>query len=212
MKPRYGWSCSIVKKIKDNIKQNPKTFCWEWQGRLNQDGYGRPHVGGKQIMAHRLSYETFVGKIPKGLLVLHKCDNPCCVNPNHLFIGTDMDNQKDMIKKGRKRWGEREPRALLTDDAVKFIRKHGKPKDPKYGWRPLGKRFGVSSETIRAAFHARQWKHIKDKPREIPKAKRIDLETKAKIKELWPEFSYDKLAEKFNIGKTSVARILKRAV
>lgn len=136
--------------------------CWRWRGKGNQDGYGRLRIdGGKKIMAHRLSYILFNGKIPKGKLVLHKCDNPWCINPTHLFLGTDQDNQDDMINKGRKCQGESYPTSLLNDDAVRYIRKSGIPKHPEFGWTALAKKFNVSTSTIRAAASGRQWRHVK---------------------------------------------------
>lgn len=76
--------------------------CWIWQGAKNKKGYGFTSLpGGKKITAHRASYIVFRGEIPTGMLVCHKCDNPSCVNPDHLFLGTAQDNTSDMIKKGR---------------------------------------------------------------------------------------------------------------
>jgi hypothetical protein len=75
--------------------------CWLWQGVLNKKGYGRYYTRGKVFFAHRVSYELFKGEIPPGLLVLHRCDVPTCVNPNHLFVGTHSDNAKDAVAKGR---------------------------------------------------------------------------------------------------------------
>lgn len=76
--------------------------CWEWQGHRLPKGYG--HFRGltaKNVKAHRFAYELLVGPIPDGLRVLHRCDNPPCVNPVHLFLGTDKDNSDDKIAKGR---------------------------------------------------------------------------------------------------------------
>lgn len=77
------------------------TDCWHYCGVRNQFGYGRLSVDGRTQVAHRLSYEVFVGPIPPGLLVLHRCDNPSCINPDHLWLGTYRDNSVDCWNKGR---------------------------------------------------------------------------------------------------------------
>ena len=98
--------------------------CWPWIGWRDDDGYGHasyPHNTGRQgILAHRLSWEIHCGPIPDGLFVCHHCDNPPCVNPKHLFVGTIQDNHRDMVNKGRNRGatkpkGASSPRAVLTD-------------------------------------------------------------------------------------------------
>lgn len=79
----------------------PKPGCWIWSGALRQDGYGVVKIHGKQIRAHRLIYQNLVGEIPEHLQVLHRCDVRRCVNPAHLFLGTDADNHRDKTAKGR---------------------------------------------------------------------------------------------------------------
>jgi hypothetical protein len=79
----------------------PESGCWIWEGTTNSQGYGSITIKGKEKKAHRVSWELFNGPIPKGLLVLHKCDTPACINPHHLFLGTHRDNIQDCIKKGR---------------------------------------------------------------------------------------------------------------
>lgn len=89
------------------IDPEPNTGCWLWSGSCNEEGYGRFKIGLKSdnslkiIKAHRFSYETFVGPIPEGMKILHKCDNPPCVNWEHLFLGTNQDNSRDMFLKRR---------------------------------------------------------------------------------------------------------------
>lgn len=75
--------------------------CWEWQGKLDRYGYGSLKINGKTIKAHRYSYEKYYGSFNKELHVLHTCDNPKCVNPHHLFLGTNQDNVKDRVDKNR---------------------------------------------------------------------------------------------------------------
>ena len=75
-----------------------------WTGTRFASGYGRITQNGKRARAHRVAFELFVGPIPSGMHVLHRCDNPPCVNPSHLFIGTHLDNMRDMEAKGRAKW------------------------------------------------------------------------------------------------------------
>lgn len=97
--------------------------CWYWTAFRNPKGYGMFKVNGRHIGAHRISYEIFVGEIPKGLLCLHRCDNPPCVNPKHLFIGTNQDNMDDMKEKGRGHAGDKSWRSKLTWEKVRNIRR-----------------------------------------------------------------------------------------
>ncbi len=80
-----------------------QTGCYLWTGKKNKNGYGRIKVNGKEQAAHRVSYAIANGAIPDGMCVLHRCDTPACVNPEHLFAGTVIDNLRDMHAKGRAR-------------------------------------------------------------------------------------------------------------
>lgn len=91
-------------------KVNKGENCWLWTATKDQKGYGKFWDGARQVSAHRWALENLAGKkIPEGLLACHKCDTPSCVNPDHIFIGTPMDNMRDKIEKGRER-----PRRKLT--------------------------------------------------------------------------------------------------
>ncbi len=110
-----------------------KDKCWIWAGNKNQKGYGFFRIGryGPVKIAHRVSWELHNGPIPDGLCVCHHCDNPSCVNPHHLFVGTQYDNIQDMLAKGRGNKGKHPcPHTRvrkLTDDAVRSIRTDGRP-------------------------------------------------------------------------------------
>jgi hypothetical protein len=87
-------------KYVDNIKVNEVTGCWEWQGKTNNKGYGQFRLNGQLLLAHRYSYGYFIAQVGT-LHVLHKCDNPPCSNPFHLFLGTHLENMQDKRSKGR---------------------------------------------------------------------------------------------------------------
>lgn len=82
-------------------KVNKTDSCWLWTGALNSRGYGAIGVNGKSVSAHRFSYETYIGEIPPGMVVCHSCDVRNCVNPEHLWVGTSADNNRDMFEKDR---------------------------------------------------------------------------------------------------------------
>lgn len=104
--------------------------CWIWGASKNALGYGRFCNARRKIeLAHRAAWRFANGEIPASLLVCHKCDNPCCVRPDHLFLGSSLDNSQDMISKGRAAdmSGEKNGRAKLTDDQVEQIRRRYVP-------------------------------------------------------------------------------------
>lgn len=162
----------LKKRILDDIEVN-ENRCWSWRNQK----WPYPKIclrrSNKKFVfcVHRLAYEFFFQKIPPGLKALHKCDNPWCVNPYHLFIGTPKDNTQDMIKKGRhylqRFHGPRVPmnrgigkgkyNAKLTDDQVCEIRKL---REEGYSGPILSKRFGIHKKTIYGICKFERYKHI----------------------------------------------------
>lgn len=155
----------VSERIKLNAIVCPLTGCWEWKGRKER-GYGRTIIGSrtdgtrKTIAAHRLSYETFVGPIPDGMEVCHKCDNPCCVNPDHLFVGTRQDNIDDRESKGRNRpqKGSRNGTAKLTEAIVMSARFERHQRGTSY--QKLADKYGVSKRTMQNAVKGLTWTHV----------------------------------------------------
>lgn len=139
------------------IKVKKSDGCWIW-GALRLNGYGCLRFNGKRTLAHRVSWEIHNGPIPEGLFVLHRCDNPACVRPDHLFLGTRKDNMQDMIKKGRRApirlLGEWNPQSKLTEASVKQIR------SSNCSGIDLAKQFGVSQQLISEVKARLVWKHV----------------------------------------------------
>lgn len=99
--------------------------CWEWNGGRTGQAYGAVRIGSRQVKVHRASYRHFNGPLPQGLVVRHKCDNPPCMNPDHLELGTHRDNMRDRDLRGRgvQHQGSRNPAAKITEQDVRDIRK-----------------------------------------------------------------------------------------
>lgn len=142
------------------------TRCWEWKAFRNPKGYGQIGIGLKIYLAHRVSYEICLGKIPDGFLVLHHCDNPCCVRPEHLWIGTPQQNTDDMIAKGRlgnkipkqpARGGTHGSRHKLSSEQVLEIRRRRALGESR---EILSKEFGVSANAIYNIVKRNHWTHI----------------------------------------------------
>ena len=135
--------------------------CWKWSGKKN-NGYGAFSKGSKKdgaFLAHRFSWELHnKQKIPKGMFVMHKCDNPECTNPEHLMIGTPKQNTQDMIAKGRKKTvapvGLGNVKSILNEEKVRLIR------ESNDSHAAVGRLLGVSSNCVRGVRTGRTWSHV----------------------------------------------------
>jgi hypothetical protein len=118
--------------------------CWKWVGSVANSGYGLAQSSQlkKVVSAHRLSYMAFKGEIPERMVVAHACDNPLCVNPDHLWLATHAENSADMVKKGRSAKHEKCGKSKLNEKQVQFIR------ESNLSHRKLGEMFGVSHANI----------------------------------------------------------------
>jgi hypothetical protein len=155
----------ISERFWEKVDRRGRDECWPWTAASrHRFGYGTFHVSAAEgtVGAHRLAYELERGPIPPGMSVLHRCDNPPCCNPGHLFLGTPADNTADMDAKGRSRRlvppGERNPNARLSAADVREIRR-------AYQAAPgvraeLARRYGVTPRTIWAVATRRTWRHL----------------------------------------------------
>jgi hypothetical protein len=150
-------------------RSNPETFwnnvdktgsCWTWRGATQKDGYGILTYQRKFYLAHRLSYLLAHGIVPDGLNICHTCDNPVCVNPDHLFAGTQLDNVRDMINKSRQvnLKGSSHGMAKLTEAQVSAIRAEYVPYVVTS--RHLSDKYCITVSSVKSVLQHRQWKHV----------------------------------------------------
>lgn len=131
--------------------------CWLWLGYTDKDGYGQLSVNDRSQRAHRMSWEVHVGPIPPGLQALHTCDVRACINPNHLFLGTNTDNVIDRDAKGRSAAGERHGQRVLSETDVRAIRRRFRCGETQTA---IAQDYGVNQTTISRIVLGRSWTHI----------------------------------------------------
>lgn len=131
--------------------------CWRWQGGRYTNGYGQVQLRGKKLRAHRVAWEWERGPVPPTMCVLHRCDEPLCVNPAHLFLGTNADNSADMTAKHRSNRGQKNGHAKLSEDDVIDVRTI----------RAIGgtlvniaTAYGLTRQAVRAICNGKTWAHV----------------------------------------------------
>lgn len=152
---------TIFKTLEERFwaKVEKTDTCWLWIGSVNEHGYGKMYVGldssgrRRTDKAHRISYRLSHGEIPFNSPLLHKCDNPKCVNPDHLFIGTQLDNIQDMKRKNRHAHGETSYAKITAEQARSIIQ------DPR-PQRQIAKDYGLCQQTISRIKLGINWKHL----------------------------------------------------
>jgi len=143
----------LALRFAEKIKPH-KSGCHHWTGTIKSNGYGVININGRLAHVHRVAWELAKGSIPEGAWVLHTCDNRRCVNPAHLWLGTQQDNIGDMVGKLRHNHGARNARAKLTVEQVRSIRQMDGTQ------AEIAERFGVSGSTICRVQSGRFWKHV----------------------------------------------------
>lgn len=150
-----------VRFLKHVDKKGPycialRSRCWQWKGGQIR-GYGGFRLDGKLTGAHRVSWKLFKGPIPDGLCVLHECDNKLCVNPDHLFTGTQKQNSENMVGKNRHAAGTKHPLAKLDNDKVRYIWKTYRPYTKGSGTGAIAAKLGVSRRAVRNVLNRQSW-------------------------------------------------------
>lgn len=149
----------IVTRFMNKVKKTPS--CWLWTAAKDSCGYGQFRYKRKMVRTSRLSYEIHIGPIPSGLCVLHRCDNPACVKPKHLWLGSQSDNSRDMFDKDRAtRKGESNPRAILNDALVIELRTRYESDPVANSLKRMAVELGMFEQTIYKAVFRLTWKHL----------------------------------------------------
>lgn len=152
---RFQPARPIEDRFWEKVDKKSDNECWAWLASISRDGYG---CFGSDL-AHRVSWKINRGEIPPNMYVCHKCDNPQCVNPSHLFLGTQFDNMQDMVRKGRisNKAGEANPKSKLTEADVWDIHHL---KEMGVSIKSLAREFEVSTTCISYVLSGKSWNYI----------------------------------------------------
>jgi len=212
---------SLKERLEKFSKRNEKTGCIEWTGSCDCDGYGQTSKD-RNYRTHRLAYEIYVGPIPEGKLVCHHCDNPSCINTDHLYLGTHKDNVRDKMERGRANipTGEKSASSKLTEEqAIELIRAKKSGKSTK----AISDQFNISYYTVLEIVRGRSWKHldrdsIQPESGEVRKDSlgRVSSNAQTKLsedqvrelkKDLLNGFSLRQASDKFGVSKKLIMNI-----
>ena len=149
---------TLEERFWEKVDKKGPDDCWEWMGAKIPRGYGEFSVSGKNKYAHRISWRLTNGPIPKGMCVLHRCDNPSCVNPAHLFLGTNTENMRDRDRKGRQARGKDHGMAKLTPQDVGEIRKMLAQGVVQ---RVIAEKYGIARSEISHIKTGAKWRSLK---------------------------------------------------
>lgn len=149
---------SIEERFWEKVDVRGPDECWEWTASKLGGGYGGIWDGSKMARAHRVAWTLEIGSIPNNYHVCHHCDNPRCVNVEHLFLGAHQDNIQDAANKGRLACGEAHGNSRLTEEKVRRARRLYE--EGGVTFEALGRQLGVSYRAVRRAVRGITWKHV----------------------------------------------------
>lgn len=216
-----------------HVNKRSADECWEWRGHKLKTGYGTFNLNASRAnrectTAQRVAWHLTNGEIPQGKDICHRCDNPPCVNPAHLWVGTPKENTHDMIRKDRHRsgWvpGEKNGQSILTESDVLKIREHHS--NDAYSRNELASIFGVSESAIKKVCYGYTWKHLKATVSDMARrgrrvtsgligeknpACKISPTTVLEIRRMYAEgkYSQDKIGSFYGLKQTQVSRIIR---
>ncbi len=148
----------VEEKFWSKVSKGDVSECWMWLGGKMSSQYGDFRFKGERFYTHRLAYQLHYKKNPGSLFVCHSCDNPACCNPHHLWLGTNEENMRDKIEKGRQQIGSEHHHAILNEEKVKEIVEL--LKESELTFRQIGARYGVSVEAISNIRNGNSWIRI----------------------------------------------------
>lgn len=148
---------TLRERFESNYEADPVSGCWLWTASTGSHGYGQIGNAAKMLLAHRVAWEFRVGPIPAGAFLCHRCDVRRCVNPAHLFVGSQTDNMRDAKAKGRTCRGQSRPLAKLNEEDVRLIRRL---RVDGLGMLTIARRFGVAKATVQDVIAGRSWSHV----------------------------------------------------
>lgn len=143
-------------RFMSKVSPEPNTGCWLWTAGVDKDGYGKFATGKHRAQTHHRAHKWIIGA-PKGAVAMHSCDQPSCVNPAHLRVGTQAENRADCTRKGRNARGESHPRAKLSLEAVREIRARLELGEPI---RAIALAFGISRGSVWEIKTGTTWRHV----------------------------------------------------
>jgi transposase len=192
----------------NNVEKGGEDECWEWQGALSQGGYGKIKINGKHWRAHRYAYKLAASE-PGERIVCHHCDNPSCVNPNHLYAGSHKDNAEDRVDRGRQARGEEHKVSKLSREQVLHARALYRGYEKTFV--ELAEMFGVTYEAIQYAVRGQTWKHL---PGAIPfkgSRKKLNENQVYEIRKRVANDDYEtysSLGEEYGVASTTISNIV----